>query len=68
MILEKVSEVIVKYILMGKQKVVLYTKFKRNQREVAASVLRKEYQNDVDRTYSLVPVTFLLINCFNHFQ
>jgi hypothetical protein len=41
MIYEKVREVIVKYIFIGKQKVVLCPKLKKNQRETAASTLMR---------------------------
>ena len=39
MVKEKVREVIVKYILIKKQKIVLFPKLKKNQREVAVSAL-----------------------------
>jgi hypothetical protein len=39
MVKGKVREVIVKYILIGKQKVVLFPKVKKNQRKVVVNAL-----------------------------
>jgi hypothetical protein len=52
MIYEKVREAIVKYIFIGKQKIVLGPKLKKNQRKTAASVLKGGLKNKIKIYYN----------------
>jgi hypothetical protein len=52
MVYGKVREAIVKYIFIGKQKIVLGPKLKKNQRKTAVSVLKGGLKNKIKIYYN----------------